>query len=113
MCQTLKHRSCDVRDAGRTTLVKMAGALGPKYLQHIIKEMKAMLTRGYMVQLECVYCITCACTCMYIVHIRTCTVHTSQYTMPYMYIVCVPVSHFIVPEHEYTYMYMHGALIYM
>ena len=49
VCQTLKNRSCDVRDAGRNTLVKMAGALGPKYVHYIVKEMKAMLTRGYMV----------------------------------------------------------------
>lgn len=49
VCQTLKNRSRDVRDAGRDTLVKMACALGPKYLRYITKEMKDMLTRGYMV----------------------------------------------------------------
>ena len=50
VCQTLKNRSRDVRDVGRTTLIKMAASLGPKYLKYIIKEMKESLTRGYMVR---------------------------------------------------------------
>ncbi len=57
MCQTLKNRSRDVRDIGRNTLVKMAAALGPRYLQYIIKEMRDALDRGYMVSqclLECI-----------------------------------------------------------
>ena len=49
VCQTLKNKSRDVRDVSRSTLVKMAAALGPKYLQYIIKEMKDTLDRGYMV----------------------------------------------------------------
>ena len=55
VCQTLKNRSRDVRDAGRDTLVKMACALGPKYLRYIVKEMKDMLNRGYMVCDKCVH----------------------------------------------------------
>ena len=47
VCQVLKNRSRDVRDIGRSTLVKMATSLGPKYLKYIIKEMKESLTRGY------------------------------------------------------------------
>ena len=50
VCQTLKNRLRDVRDTGRDTLVKMACALGPKYLHYIVKEMKDMLNRGYMVR---------------------------------------------------------------
>lgn len=38
-----------MRDVGRSTLVKMATSLGPKYLKYIVKEMKDSLTRGYMV----------------------------------------------------------------
>ena len=54
VCLTLKNRSRDVRDVGRTTLVKMASSLGLKYLMYIIKEMKESLTCGYMVRIE--YC---------------------------------------------------------
>ncbi len=50
VCNTLKHRSRDVRDVGRSTLVKMAASLGPKHLHYIVSEMKATLTRGYMVR---------------------------------------------------------------
>lgn len=52
VCVTLKNRSRDVRDIGRSTLVKMATSLGPKYLKYIIREMKDSLTRGYMVWKE-------------------------------------------------------------
>ena len=38
-----------MRDVARDTLVKMAVALGPKYLAYIVKEMRDMLTKGYMV----------------------------------------------------------------
>ena len=62
MCQTLKNRSRDVRDTGRDTLVKMACALGPKYLRYIVKEMKEMLNRGYMV------CVSDDVYTMYDVH---------------------------------------------
>jgi hypothetical protein len=47
VCETLKNRSCDVRDTARDTLVKMAAALGPSYLPYIVKEMTDLLTRGY------------------------------------------------------------------
>ena len=88
-----------MRDAGRATLVKMAGALGPKYLQYIVKEMKAMLTRGYMVQLECVTFHMCMqCTCM--VHALYMYIHV------HLYIVCIHGSNIM-------YMYMHDAHIYM
>ena len=50
VCETLKSRSRDVRDAARDTLVKMASALGPAYLPYIFKEMKDLLTRGYQVK---------------------------------------------------------------
>ncbi len=50
VCQTLKNRSREVRDVGRGTLVKMATALGPRYLQYIVKEMRDALDRGYMVR---------------------------------------------------------------
>ena len=49
VCETLKSRSQDARDAARDTLVKMAVALGPAFLPYIFKEMKELLTRGYQV----------------------------------------------------------------
>ena len=49
VCQTLKNRARNVRDIARDTLVKMAAALGPRYLPYIIREMKELLTRGYQV----------------------------------------------------------------
>ena len=49
VCQTLKNRARNVRDVARDTLVKMAAALGPRYLPYIIREMKELLTRGYQV----------------------------------------------------------------
>ena len=50
VCQTLKNRARNVRDIARDTLVKMAAALGPRYLPYIIREMKELLTRGYQVR---------------------------------------------------------------
>ena len=49
VCESLKSRSHDVRDAARDTLVKMAATLGPSYLPYIFKEMVDLLTRGYQV----------------------------------------------------------------
>ena len=48
VCNSLNH-SRDVCDIARDTLIKMATALGSKYLQYLIKEMKELLTRGYQV----------------------------------------------------------------
>ncbi|KAL5491179.1 hypothetical protein EMCRGX_G016420 [Ephydatia muelleri] len=41
VCHSLKNRSRDVHDVARETLVKMATILGPRDLQHVIKEMKS------------------------------------------------------------------------
>ena len=49
VCNSLKNHSRDVCDVARDTLIKMATALGSKYLQYLIKEMKELLTRGYQV----------------------------------------------------------------
>ena len=49
VCNTLKSRLNDVREAARDTLLKMAQSLGPKFIHYIITEMIATLTRGYQV----------------------------------------------------------------
>ena len=49
VCQTLSNRSRDVRDVARDTLVRMAKALGPRFLHYVITEMEGTLTRGYQV----------------------------------------------------------------
>ena len=49
VCNSLKNHLPDVRDVARDTLIKMATALGSKYLPYLIKEMKELLTRGYQV----------------------------------------------------------------
>ena len=49
VCQSLKSRVHDVREIARDTLLKMAQALGSRFLQYIISEMKGSLTRGYQV----------------------------------------------------------------
>lgn len=49
VCHTLRSYQRDVRDVARSTLVKIATLLGPKYLYFIVKEMKEALTKGYQV----------------------------------------------------------------
>lgn len=47
VAQILRSRGQDVRDATRETLVKMAGILGPKYFQFVVKELAGALRSGY------------------------------------------------------------------
>ena len=49
VCNTLKSRLTDVREAGRDTLLKMAQSLGSKFICYIFSELTASLTRGYQV----------------------------------------------------------------
>ena len=49
ICNCLKNRDRDVRDAARHTLLKMTQSLGVKYFPYIVKEMKQALTKGYQV----------------------------------------------------------------
>ncbi|CDO94855.1 unnamed protein product [Kluyveromyces dobzhanskii CBS 2104] len=46
VCQVLRSRSEELREAVRKNLANLATILGPKYLSFIIKELKAALTRG-------------------------------------------------------------------
>ncbi|KAK7107774.1 small subunit processome component 20 homolog [Littorina saxatilis] len=47
VCNFLKSRAQDIRMTARDTLVKAVQSIGPNYLPFIIKEMRAVLTRGY------------------------------------------------------------------
>ncbi|KAK7480717.1 hypothetical protein BaRGS_00028085, partial [Batillaria attramentaria] len=47
VCNFLKSRAQDIRMTARDTLVKAVQSLGPRFLPFIIKEMRAVLTRGY------------------------------------------------------------------
>ncbi|GFN80708.1 small subunit processome component 20 homolog, partial [Plakobranchus ocellatus] len=47
ICNFLKSRSRDVRTTARETLEKVAVSLGCRYFPFIIREMRAVLTRGY------------------------------------------------------------------
>lgn len=47
VCQMLKSRSWDIREGSRKMLCRMAGSLGSRYAAFIIREMKAILRRGY------------------------------------------------------------------
>lgn len=47
ICNFLRSRSRDVRTTARETLEKVALSLGCRYIPFIIKEMRAVLTRGY------------------------------------------------------------------
>lgn len=57
VCHTLRSYQRDVRDIARSTLVKIASLLGPKYLYFIVKEMKETLTKGYQVREDRKYLI--------------------------------------------------------
>ncbi|KAI8575447.1 hypothetical protein K450DRAFT_261769 [Umbelopsis ramanniana AG] len=47
VCQILKSRQQDARDSTRDTLIKINNFLGPSYFPFILKEMQAVLQRGY------------------------------------------------------------------
>ncbi|XP_076467049.1 small subunit processome component 20 homolog [Babylonia areolata] len=47
VCNFLKSRAQDIRMTARDTLVKAVQSIGPRYLPFILKEMRAVLTRGY------------------------------------------------------------------
>ncbi|KAI8146751.1 armadillo-type protein [Fennellomyces sp. T-0311] len=49
LCQMIRSRALDVREALRDTLLKVNAYLGPSYLSFIIKELKTALTKGYEV----------------------------------------------------------------
>lgn len=49
ICAFLRSRSQDVRNTARETLEKIAVSLGARFLPFILKELKAVLTRGYQV----------------------------------------------------------------
>lgn len=50
VCQFLKSRAQDIRNAARDTLLKILQALGPSYFSYVLKELRATLTRGYQVK---------------------------------------------------------------
>ncbi|XP_025097744.1 small subunit processome component 20 homolog [Pomacea canaliculata] len=47
VCNFLKSRAESIRIIARDTLVKIALALGPRFLPFIVKEMRSVLTKGY------------------------------------------------------------------
>ncbi|XP_014674072.1 PREDICTED: small subunit processome component 20 homolog [Priapulus caudatus] len=47
LCELLRSRARDVRDATRDTIVRIVAALGPAYLHYLLREMRATLRRGY------------------------------------------------------------------
>ncbi|KAK8782799.1 hypothetical protein V5799_015864 [Amblyomma americanum] len=49
ICEFLKSRSRDVREAARSTLVKVMLLLGAPYLRYLFSQMRAVLKRGYQV----------------------------------------------------------------
>ncbi|KAH0616783.1 hypothetical protein JD844_028173, partial [Phrynosoma platyrhinos] len=49
VCSLLRNRAQEIRDIARNTLMKIMEALGPRYLQYVLKEMKSTLVHGYQV----------------------------------------------------------------
>ncbi|KAH8030359.1 hypothetical protein HPB51_006791 [Rhipicephalus microplus] len=49
ICDFLKSRSRDVREAARGTLMKVMSSLGAPYLKYLFSQMRAVLKRGYQV----------------------------------------------------------------
>uniref|UniRef100_F1KPR6 Small subunit processome component 20 n=1 Tax=Ascaris suum TaxID=6253 RepID=F1KPR6_ASCSU len=49
LCSLLMSRSINVREVARKTVISVVEALGPKYLPFVVKEMKAILSKGYQV----------------------------------------------------------------
>ncbi|XP_077531499.1 small subunit processome component 20 homolog [Haemaphysalis longicornis] len=49
ICEFLKSRSRDVREAARGTLVKVMSSLGAPYLRYLFSQMRGVLKRGYQV----------------------------------------------------------------
>ncbi|KAI9322632.1 hypothetical protein BX666DRAFT_2023084 [Dichotomocladium elegans] len=47
LCQMIRSRAQDVRDAIRDTLIKINTFLGPSYFSFIVKELRTALTKGY------------------------------------------------------------------
>ncbi|XP_063164718.1 small subunit processome component 20 homolog [Candoia aspera] len=49
VCSLLRNRAQEIRDIARNTLIKIMEALGPQYLQYVLKEMESTLVSGYQV----------------------------------------------------------------
>ncbi|XP_049511319.1 small subunit processome component 20 homolog [Dermacentor silvarum] len=49
ICDFLKSRSRDVREAARGTLVKVMSSLGAPYLKYLFSQMRGVLKRGYQI----------------------------------------------------------------
>uniref|UniRef100_A0A4D5RSY9 Putative drim down-regulated in metastasis-like protein n=1 Tax=Ixodes scapularis TaxID=6945 RepID=A0A4D5RSY9_IXOSC len=49
ICEFLKSRSGDIREAARGTLTKVMALLGAPYMGYLLREMKGLLKRGYQV----------------------------------------------------------------
>ncbi|KAG7320342.1 hypothetical protein KOW79_016195 [Hemibagrus wyckioides] len=49
VCVHLRSRFQEIRDVARSTLIKIIEALGPNYLQYLLKEMKGVLVKGYQI----------------------------------------------------------------
>uniref|UniRef100_A0A670XP62 UTP20 small subunit processome component n=1 Tax=Pseudonaja textilis TaxID=8673 RepID=A0A670XP62_PSETE len=49
VCSLLRNRAQEIRDVARNTLMKIIEALGPQYLQYVLKEMMSILVTGYQV----------------------------------------------------------------
>ncbi|XP_060746083.1 small subunit processome component 20 homolog [Tachysurus vachellii] len=49
VCVHLRSRFQEIRDVARSTLIKIIEALGPNYLQYLLREMKSVLVKGYQI----------------------------------------------------------------
>lgn len=49
ICQFLRSHSNDIREAARSTLLKVMAILGAPYFGYLLREMKGVLKRGYQV----------------------------------------------------------------
>ncbi|KAJ6656317.1 hypothetical protein lerEdw1_003820 [Lerista edwardsae] len=47
VCSLLRNRAQEIRDVARNTLMKIMEALGPQYLQYVLREMQSTLVHGY------------------------------------------------------------------
>ncbi|CAH2277583.1 small subunit processome component 20 homolog [Pelobates cultripes] len=49
ICVLLRNRAQEIRDIARNTLIKIIETLGARYLHYVLKEMQAVLVKGYQV----------------------------------------------------------------
>ncbi|KAG8439453.1 hypothetical protein GDO86_005604 [Hymenochirus boettgeri] len=49
VCVFLRNRAQEIRDVARNTLIKIMETIGPRYLHYVLREMQAVLVKGYQV----------------------------------------------------------------